>query len=181
MIFVLASVHYNQLHTESSPHTPYTDRELLGASVATNKLRNSDNIHKTYIYYSGFLYYTFYFTSLSCEKLSEWYWRRHYLTELELMKKREDERRMEDVSMLPPSFLEDVRQRNRIDRLRRACRDHMTAADQIDLDHLDVDPVLVVDADPLPYGNMFRWITFQSMNTKYQTFFLWNEVIHLTF
>ena len=66
------------------------------------------------------------------------------------MKKREDERRMEDVSMLPPTFLEDVRQRNRIDRLRRACRDHVTAADQIDLDHLDVDP------DPLPHGNMFR-------------------------
>ena len=83
------------------------------------------------------------------------------MTELELMKKREDERRMEDVSMLPPTFLEDVRQRNRIDRLRRACRDHVTAADQIDLDHLDVDhldvdPVLVVDTDPLPYGNMFR-------------------------
>ena len=88
------------------------------------------------------------------------------MTELELMKKREDERRMEDVSMLPPTFLEDVRQRNRIDRLRRACRDHVTAADSIDLDHLnlyhldldhlDVDPVHFVDPDPLPYGNMFR-------------------------
>jgi len=121
-----ASVHYNQLHTESSPHTPYTDRELLGASVATNKLR------------------------------------RHYLTELELMKKREDERRMEDVSMLPPSFLEDVRQRNRIDRLRRACRDQMTAADQIDLDNLDVDAVLVVDEDPLPYDLRSRLETARS-------------------
>ena len=78
------------------------------------------------------------------------------MTELELMKKREDERRMEDVSMLPPTFLEDVRQRNRIDRLRRACRDHVTAADQKDLGHLDLDPVLVVDEDPLQYGNIFR-------------------------
>jgi len=84
------------------------------------------------------------------------------LTELELMKKREDERRMEDVSMLPQSLLEDVRQRNRIDRLRRACRDHVTAADQIDLDHLDVDAVLAVDEDPLPYDLRSRLETARS-------------------
>ena len=71
------------------------------------------------------------------------------------MKKREDERMIEEDAKFPPSFLEDVRQRNRLDRLRRACRDQVNGADQ---DHLDLDfavPV-PVEQDPLPYGNMFK-------------------------
>ena len=64
---------------------------------------------------------------------------------------------MEEDAKFPPSFLEDVRQRNRIDRLRRACRDQVNAGDldQLDLDHVDPVPVLV-EQDPLPYGNVFK-------------------------
>ena len=48
--------------------------------------------------------------------------RRHYLTELSLVRLREAKRREEEDQRLPSSFCEEVRQRNRLDRLRRACR-----------------------------------------------------------
>ena len=75
------------------------------------------------------------------------------------MKRRDDERQIEEDAKYPPSFLEDVRQRNRLDRLRRACRDQVSAAaadcDVQHLDHGHLDPVLV-EQDPLPYGNVFK-------------------------
>ena len=48
--------------------------------------------------------------------------RRHYLTELSLMRLRDTRRREEEDQRLPASLCEEVRQRNRLDRLRRACR-----------------------------------------------------------
>ena len=48
--------------------------------------------------------------------------RRRYLTELSLVRLREARRREEEDQRLPSSLCEEVRQRNRLDRLRRACR-----------------------------------------------------------
>merc|ERR1719350_1843080 len=45
--------------------------------------------------------------------------RRHYTRELGLMKVQEDAREKEEYSA---SFLDEIRERNRLDRLRRACR-----------------------------------------------------------
>jgi len=54
--------------------------------------------------------------------------RRHYLSELEIIKRRDESRMKEELEMMPTTFLEEVRQRNRIDRLRRACRDEINSS-----------------------------------------------------
>ena len=54
--------------------------------------------------------------------LSELVPRKHYLSELSLVRLREARREAEQVQMVPSSLYEEVRQRNRLDRLRRACR-----------------------------------------------------------
>ena len=54
--------------------------------------------------------------------LSEPVLRKHYLSELSLVRLREARREAEQVQMVPSSLYEEVRQRNRLDRLRRACR-----------------------------------------------------------
>jgi len=48
--------------------------------------------------------------------------RKHYLSELSLVRLREARREAEQDQLVPSSLYEEVRQRNRLDRLRRACR-----------------------------------------------------------
>lgn len=92
--------------------------------------------------------------------------RRHYLNELSLVKAREVRREKEEMSEVVPSFLEEVRLRNRLYRLRRACRDHISG-DQEVCTLLETGPssllqepipscILAEDADPLPLGTSFR-------------------------
>merc|ERR1711971_655254 len=87
--------------------------------------------------------------------------RRHYLTELSLVKARERRKEAEELSeIFPGSFLDEIRQRNRLDRLRRACRDQIS--DDLEVNRLLesgpsstlLDPIpvniLAEDSDPLP-------------------------------
>ena len=91
--------------------------------------------------------------------------RRHYLNELSLVKAREVRREKEEMSEVVPGFLEEVRLRNRLDRLRRACREQISA-DQEVATLLESGPsslqepvpsyILEEEADPLPLGTSFR-------------------------
>jgi len=97
-------------------------------------------------------------THLSNDKL-----RRHYTRELGIMKVQSDARDKEDYSA---SFLDEVRERNRLDRLRRACRAELdTDSDWLKSAGPTVDPVylepihpdiLAMDADPLSYDQRSR-------------------------
>jgi len=87
--------------------------------------------------------------------------RRHYLTELGIMKVHEDAREKEEYSA---SFLDEIRERNRLDRLRRACRtelekDWLMEAGPL-VDPLYLEPIhpsiLAEDADPLTYGMFIK-------------------------
>ena len=79
------------------------------------------------------------------------------------MKVQSDARDKEDYSA---SFLDEVRERNRLDRLRRACRAEMDSdSDWLMSAGPTVDPVylepihpdiLAMDADPLSYGMFIR-------------------------
>ena len=93
--------------------------------------------------------------------------RRHYIHELGLVKAREIRREKEETSQVfPTDFLEEVRLRNRLDRLRRACREQISADEEVSRlleagpasPQLDPLPsyVLAEDADPLPLGTNFR-------------------------
>jgi len=61
-------------------------------------------------------------TIISATALSELAHRKHYLSELSLVRLREARREAEQDQLVPSSLYEEVRQRNRLDRLRRACR-----------------------------------------------------------
>jgi len=77
------------------------------------------------------------------------------------MKVQSDARDKEDYSA---SFLDEVRERNRLDRLRRACRAEiesdwlMDAGPTVDPVYLEpIHPdILAEDADPLSYGMFIR-------------------------
>ena len=87
--------------------------------------------------------------------------RRHYTRELGLVKVQEDAREKEEYSA---SFLDEIRERNRLDRLRRACRTELEsdwlleAGPQVDPVYLEpIHPdILSADADPLSYGMFIR-------------------------
>jgi len=87
--------------------------------------------------------------------------RRHYTRELGLIKVQEDAREKEEYSA---SFLDEIRERNRLDRLRRACRTELEsdwlldAGPQVDPVYLEpIHPdILSADADPLSYDQRSR-------------------------
>ena len=64
--------------------------------------------------------------------------RRYYISELGLIKRREEEQLQREVEMLPETFLDEVRQRNRLDRLRRAYREHILNDDCHDTPYISV-------------------------------------------
>merc|ERR1719474_558721 len=82
-------------------------------------------------------------------------------TELGIMKVHEDAREKEEYSA---SFLDEIRERNRLDRLRRACRTElendwlMEAGPSVDPLYLEpIHPsILAADADPLTYDQRAR-------------------------
>ena len=89
------------------------------------------------------------------------------MSELSLVKARERRKEAEELSeIFPGSFLEEIRQRNRLDRLRRACRDQIS--DDLELNRvLETGPsstlldplplnILAEDSDPLSPGNSFQ-------------------------
>ena len=89
------------------------------------------------------------------------------MSELSLVKARERRKEAEELSeIFPGSFLEEIRQRNRLDRLRRACRDQIS--DDLELNRvLEAGPsstlldplplnILAEDSDPLSPGNSFQ-------------------------
>jgi len=119
-----ASVHYNQLHSDTNLSTPYSDRELLGSSEASKRLR------------------------------------RHYLSELEIIKRRDDSRMKEELEMMPTTFLEEVRQRNRIDRLRRACRDEINSS--IGAPSIDPEVSRLLESGPI----------LEQVNPEYSSYIL---------
>jgi len=61
---------------------------------------------------------------------------------------REARRREEEDQRLPSSLYEEVRQRNRLDRLRRACREQI-ASSSTDLTSGDPELARLVEAGPL--------------------------------
>ena len=89
------------------------------------------------------------------------------MNELALIKARENRKEKEEMSeMFSDTFLEEVRQRNRLDRLRRACRDQISGDEEVSR-LLESGPsscllqpiptcILAEDADPLPLGTIFR-------------------------
>ena len=93
--------------------------------------------------------------------------RRHYLNELGMLKARENRKEKEELSeIFPTCFLEEIRQRNRLDRLRRLCREEISSDCEVSrllesgpssslLDPIPVN-ILAEDADPLPQGKHFR-------------------------
>jgi len=99
--------------------------------------------------------------------------RRHYTSELGIMRAHSEARDKEEYS---PSFLDEVRQRNRLDRLKRACRDElesdwlMEAGPTVDPVYLEpIHPdILAEDADPLSYDMRSRLET--ARNNLYNSF-----------
>ena len=87
-----------------------------------------------------------------------------------MLKAREIRKEKEELSELfPDSVLEEIRQRNRLDRLRRACRDQISTDQEVSrllesgptsalLDPIPVH-ILAEDADPLPLGTNFRTVS----------------------
>ena len=106
------------------------------------------------------------------------------MSELSLVKARERRKEAEELSeIFPGSFLEEIRQRNRLDRLRRACRDQIS--DDLEVNRLLesgpsstlLDPIpvniLAEDSDPLSPGTVFRLnLNFQSADPIDQVFLL---------
>jgi len=87
--------------------------------------------------------------------------RRHYTRELGLMQAKAD---ADDRKEFPPSFFDEVRERNRLDRLRRACREELDrdwlleagpTVDPVFLEPIHPD-VLAAEADPLSYDMRSR-------------------------
>ena len=86
------------------------------------------------------------------------------MNELSLVKAREVRREKEETSEVVPAFLEEVRLRNRLDRLRRACREQISADQEVST-LLESGPsslqepvpsyILAEEADPLPLGTSF--------------------------
>ena len=89
------------------------------------------------------------------------------MSELSLVKARERRKEAEELSeIFPESFLEEIRQRNRLDSLRRACRDQIS--DELEVKRLlEAGPssslfnpipinILAEDSDPLSPGTVFR-------------------------
>jgi len=99
--------------------------------------------------------------------------RRHYTSELGIMRAHSEARDKEEYS---PSFLDEVRQRNRLDRLKRACRDElesdwlMEAGPTVDPVYLEpIHPdILAEDADPLSYDQRSRLET--ARNNLYNSY-----------
>jgi len=108
--------------------------------------------------------------------------RRHYTSELGIMRAHSEARDKEEYS---PSFLDEVRQRNRLDRLKRACRDElesdwlMEAGPTVDPVYLEpIHPdILAEDADPLSYGMFIRDVTIQK--TTNQTAIIFYSTLYL--
>ena len=85
------------------------------------------------------------------------------MSELSLVKARERRKEAEELSeIFPGSYLEEIRQRNRLDRLRRACRDQISGDQEVNrllelgpsstlLDPIPLS-ILAEDSDPLPPG-----------------------------
>jgi len=110
-------------------------KELNGttASVHYNQLHSSNNDNLSTPYSDRMLLGS----SEANKRL-----RRHYLSELEIIKRREESRMKEELEMMPTTFLEEVRQRNRIDRLRRACRDEINSSIGASSSDLEVSRLL---------------------------------------
>ena len=68
--------------------------------------------------------------------LSELVHRKHYLSELSLVRLREARREAEQDGMVTSALYEEVRLRNRLDRLRRACRHDSRMANDVTERHL---------------------------------------------
>jgi len=78
-----------------------------------------------------------------------------------MLKAREKRKEKEELSeIFPGDFLEEIRQRNRLDRLRRLCREQISTDSEVSrllesgptstlLDPIPVN-ILAEDADPLP-------------------------------
>ena len=100
------------------------------------------------------------------------------MSELSLVKARERRKEAEELSeIFPGSYLEEIRQRNRLDRLRRACRDQISGDQEVNrllesgpsstlLDPIPLN-ILAEDSDPLPPGIFFR----QIMKIVYDRYF----------
>ena len=80
--------------------------------------------------------------------LSELDHRKHYLSELSLVRLRETRREAELDQMMPSSLYEEVRQRNRLDRLRRACRHDSRMDNNVTERHLCFVSLVMVVISP---------------------------------